>query len=345
MPHAISDLSQPQWDTSLVQLLVDTSTAIARLDERISASSVTAAWQLRASWSGYGRAFEAHGVEIEEIDIFSRECGVPLPSRAPISTISDPFDALISWQNRFAGNERLHWSDNLKFSFSAPPDWAERPALLRALELQARSARADAGFSAWLELPLLLQRLGFTRALLPILVAGDKAYRIAPNDHSITRRFLRRLNAAAMDGMALLDAMEADRLRFSEAIAKAHRPGSLAALVTLLMRHPVASPTRAAQELGLSISGAGKLLKRAVGLGLLVEAEARHNWQLYLTGDLAVRFGFKSAPRGRPASRSPPSPELDTALMAFDAELAAFERRIEALASKSKSDPEIADKG
>ena len=331
MPSAFSDLSSPVWDDRLVRLLIETSVTIARLDERISVSSLAAAWQLRAGWSGYGHALQAHGIEIEEIDIFSRECGVPLPFRAPISTIGDPFDELPKWQHRFSVNRHLHWSDRLKISFQAPADWGNRPALLRALELQARSARNDPQFAVWLELPLLLQRIGFTRCLLPNLVAGDKAFRLFPNDPGIAPRFLRKLNKAAADGLAVLDAMEADRLRFSAAIADAHRPGSLVALAAMLIRRPVASPTRIAHELGLGISGAAKLLKRAAGLGLVVEAEARHNWQVYVTCDLAIRFGYKPAARGRPASPPLPSAKLEQALADFDAELEAFERRIGAM--------------
>ncbi len=188
--------------------------------------------------------------------------------------------------------------------------------------------------AVWLELPLLLHRMGFTRNPLPILVAGDKAYRLAPNDPGIARRFLRKMNNAATDGLTLLDAMEVDRLRFGQAIAEARRPGSLPLLAALLTSHPVASPTRVAEELGLTISGAGKLLKRAASLGLVVEAEARHNWQLYMPCDLAVRFGFRAAPRGRPASPPPNSQKIDEALASFDAELAAFEERVATFESR-----------
>lgn len=325
MAKPLPDLSDPHWDNHLVQLLVDTTVAIARLDERFSASFIASPWTQRASWSGYARALEAQGMEVEEIDIFGRECGVPLPFRAPIATVGDPLAALPAWRARFAGNARRHWAEDLGLTFDPPAGWGDRPALLRALELQARRTRS-VGPSVWLDLPLLLQRLGITRALLPNLVAGDKALRLAPHDRGILPRFLRGLQAAAADGLTQLNALERDRQRAASVLADCLRPGKLAALAALLPLRPVLSPTRVAADLAVTISGAGKLLQRAESQGLVVEVRRRHNWRLYLPPDLAVRFGFIAPPRGRPPSPPPASKDLEAILAQFDAEMLKFEQ-------------------
>ena len=52
------------------------------------------------------------------------------------------------------------------------------PLLLRTFELTRCHALADRSIAAWLELPLILQRIGFTRSVLPCLVIGDKRLRL-----------------------------------------------------------------------------------------------------------------------------------------------------------------------
>jgi hypothetical protein len=328
MIRAFPDFSAPPWTTDLVRALVEASTAIARLDERISANPLTSSWQLRASWSGYAAAITAEGGGFEEIDIFGQQCGVPLPFRAAMPTTAEPLEYLAGWQARLRDGRNHHWIEGLNFSFDPVADWADRPALLRALELQAHQVRVTAGVTPWLELPILLQRLGVTRIPFACLVAPDKRLRIAPNDRGIIPRYLRALTTRARDGMAVLDAMEADRRRFAAGIADVTRPGHLTTLGALLMQNPVISPTRAALLLKIGISGASKLLKRAAALDLIVEVSDRHNWQIYMSRDLAIRFGFRASPLGRPPSPPPPSPALDDALRRFDAELEAFDARI-----------------
>ena len=105
----------------------------------------------------------------------------------------------------------------------------------------------------------------------------------------------------------------------------------------MLMQTPVTSPTRTARLLKIGVSGAGKLLRRAAALDLIVEVSDRHNWQIYMSRDLAIRFGFRSAPLGRPAAASPPSPALDEALRRFDAEMEAFEAETGLAASAEDS--------
>lgn len=326
MHKAIPDLSDPCWNTDLVCLLTQAATTIARLDERICATPVATPWTLRASWTGYSRALQLQGAEIEEIDIFSHESGVPLPFRVPITTVTDPYSALPLWQARFGSNRRRHWTDGLAASFSPPADWARRPALLRALELTAQEARTTENLEPWLDFPLLLQRLGITRSLLPNLVAGDKALRLAPRDEGIIPRYLRALSSAAADGLATLDSMERARLRSAAALASLRRPGRLTSLAAMLMHRPVLSPTGVSAELAMTISGAGKLLQRAEELELVSEVRQRHNWRIYLSQDLALRFGFIAPRRGRPTARPAASEQLDSLIAAFDAEMKAFDK-------------------
>jgi hypothetical protein len=330
MKRPLPDLSDLAWTNSIAQLMLRTGMAIAVLDARISVSPVRSAWTVRASWSGYARALAAQGEEFDEIDIFGRACGVPLPGRPCLATTQDPFAALAGWQARFGENALQHWTDPLTFPFDPPEDWGERPALLRALELLARWARHDPFLRPWLELPLLLQRLGLTRTLLPNLVAGDKTLRRSPRDREvIVSRLLRGLRVAAEDGLGALDAMERDRQRAANAIGSQHRPGKLGTLCALMSTNPVLSPTVVAQRLALTISGAGKLLERAAALGLCHEVSGRQAWRLYLTPDLAVRFGFRSNQRGRPpALPAMAKGSLDAALAAFDVEMAALETEL-----------------
>ena len=76
------------WTPDLVSALADASSAIGRLDARISATGLSPAWHLRASWSGYAKALSLQHLEIEEIDIISRECGLQLAGRPRLETVN-----------------------------------------------------------------------------------------------------------------------------------------------------------------------------------------------------------------------------------------------------------------
>ncbi len=66
------------WDGDLPLLLERAAAAIAKLDARMSVTPVRAAWSEQAAWSGYAAARRGQGTEIDEIDIYSAACGVPL---------------------------------------------------------------------------------------------------------------------------------------------------------------------------------------------------------------------------------------------------------------------------
>lgn len=315
------------WTAELASLLEEAALAIGRLDARFSASPAQLAWTERASWAGFAAARQGQGAELDEIDIFALACRIPLPRRRPLPFAEDEAQALAGWQASLTHRTRPHWRELIPVTLDLPPDWRDRPALLRALALTAAYARADRGPAPWLTQPALLAALGITQARLPCLVAPDKALRLAPRDPGIVRRSLKQLAKAATDGHAQLVAMEADRRRAAAVLAAQHRPGALVALVALLQRRPLLSPAGVAQALGVGISGAGKLLGRAAALGLLVEISGRQSWRAYLVPDLAVRFGFITAPRGRPRAVPPPSEPIDQLLARFDAEMAAFDAR------------------
>lgn len=320
------------WTAELATVLEAASLAIGRLDARISASPVRAAWAERASWAGFAAARQGQGAELDEIDIFALACGLPLPQRRPLAFAEDEAKALADWQAQLADRSRPHWRELVPVTLDLPPDWRERPALLRALALTAAHAQADRGPTPWLTQPKLLTALGITARPLPCLVAPDKALRLAPRDPTIPRRSLKRLAKAAEDGLAQLVAMEADRRRAAAVLADQHRPGALVALVALTQRRPLLAPVGVARALGVGISGAGKLLKRAAALGLLVEISGRQSWRAYLVPDLAVRFGFISPPRGRPRAVPPATVPVDALLAQFDAEMAAFDARFATIA-------------
>jgi len=65
----------------MVAAIASCTAAIARLDARISVSSVASAWRRRAAWSGYAKALQLQSAEIDEIDVFSWGCGIQIASR------------------------------------------------------------------------------------------------------------------------------------------------------------------------------------------------------------------------------------------------------------------------
>ena len=328
MSHRPSALTSLPWSAGLAALLEQASTAIGRLDARVSAGFSVVPWQRRAAWTGYARALQLQGHEIDEIDVYSWGCALPLPGRPRLATLDDPFSGFAPWQAQFAGNARRHWREDLGALVTPDPAYAG-PKLVRALEAVHQISLANTSIEAWLALPLLFQRIGVTQALLPCLVAGEKRLRFdQPPDQAVLRRLLKALAEAAETGLERLLAVERDRLNAARAIAAAFRPGALPRLAARLQVRPVVSPHAITREFKITIGGAGKLLARAAEAGLVREVRGTQAWKLYLTPDLAVAFGFVSPQRGRPRSDSPPLPhdrDLATVLAAFDAEMAAFD--------------------
>lgn len=281
----------------------------------------------RASWIGFTLARQAQGAEIDEIDIFGLATGTNLAGRRPIAFAGEELSALRAWQHDVTKPSAAHWRELIPVSLDLPSGWGDRPAILRALELTAQHARADHATAPWLGTPALLKALGVTRTPLPCLVIADKALRLAPRDRdAIVPRHLKAMTRAAELGLARLDGIETERLGAAHAIARARRPGKLIDLVALLERRAMLTPLAVARMFGLTISGAGKLLSRAASEGIAVEISGRQAWRAYLAPDLAIAFGFKHRPAGRPAKLPTPGP-LDATLAAFDAEMAAFALR------------------
>jgi len=74
----------PDYTPPMVAAIVSATAAIARLDARICVSPVAKAWAARAAWTGYAKALQLQSAEIDEIDVFSWRCGLPLPHRPAI---------------------------------------------------------------------------------------------------------------------------------------------------------------------------------------------------------------------------------------------------------------------
>ena len=332
MPVAMPDLSEPIWTSRLAARLERAAAAIGRLDARVSTSPTAAPWQRRATWTGYTTALRVQGAEIDEIDIFGRECAVNLPGRRPMPTNLDDHDALPIWQRQLAHRESRYWRDELAISTDVPEDWSQRPALLRALEITARRSRADSTIAPWLAVPGLLRSMKITQAVLPCLTIGDKAFRLSPRDtQAIVLRNLRSLTDRAEEGLVRLQAIEEDRIRAAAALHGAHRPGKLLELLSLVQLVPVVSPRMLARRLDVTISGAGKLLSRAAKLDLLVEVSGRQAWRTYMTRDLAIAFGFGIRPVGRPPAPPRALPDFVPALAEFDREMAELDSMLAGL--------------
>jgi len=319
----LPDLSTPAWTAKLAQRIERASASIARLDARVAVSPVANAWRQRSVWTGYAASLRGQSAEIEEIDIFARECGVSIPGRISPPSISEDAGDLARWQADLKDRSIHHWRDDVAYSTATPDDWRNRPALLRALEMLGRHARADRSITSWLNLPRLLHSMEVTATPLPCLAIADKALRLTPRDsEAIVARFLRQIAEAAATGLQRLDAMEEHRLRAAAVAGNTLRPGKLFPLLAFLQLRPVTSPRVVARQLELSISGAGKLLARAADAGLLVEISGRQAWRTYLVTDLAVAFGFARRPVGRPVEPPKVSEALDPSLSRFDAEMA-----------------------
>ncbi|MBB4860886.1 hypothetical protein HNO88_004232 [Novosphingobium chloroacetimidivorans] len=327
-PHDLSDLT---WTSELAEQLERCARAVGSLDARVSVSSAAHAWRERASWTGYAAALQGQGAELDEIDIFARSCGIVVPGRPlPPSHYDDP-DDLPRWLAQLRDPAAWHWRDSAGFSTATPDTWNKRPALLRALEILARHARADGSTEPWLTFPKLLRSMTITASCLPCLVPVDQALRMPVREPEVlASRYFRKLTDAAVVGLERLDAMEAHRLRTAAVLHAARRPGHLATLFALVQHRPVISPLSAASHLGVTISGAGKLLARAAEAGLLVEFTGRQAWRAYIVTDLAHAFGLRRRLPGRPKAPPRPDAALEPTLAEFDAEMA----RIDALLAR-----------
>lgn len=220
-----------------------------------------------------------------------------------------------------------HWREDLPFTFDLPMGWDNAPALTRALALIEAWVRNDRSMAPWLGLPTVLRRMGITVAPLPCLVVGDAGQRFAHHPRpALLMRLLKQIRRASDDGLARLNRLEDTARRSAAAIAAKNRPGQLATLGRITLTRPCLAARTIAPLLGLTLSGAGKLLERAT-------------WRTYVTPDVALALGLVPATRGRPQASPAPSPALDTVLAKFDAEIAQIDAR---LASFSRIAPETA---
>ncbi|SMD09470.1 hypothetical protein SAMN06272759_1423 [Novosphingobium sp. B1] len=322
-------LTALSWTPDLAVALADASAAIARLDARICASSLAPAWTLRASWTGYAAALRLQAFEIDEIDIISHACGLTLPGRALLETASDPFAALAPWQARLVEKKGRHWREDLPFTFELPEAWDKAPALARALALVDAWARHDRTMAPWLGLPTVLRRMGITVAPLPCLVVGDAGQRLASDLRpALLKRLLKQFTRSADHGLVVVDRLERYVQRGAAALSLERRPGKLADLVRLSLAHPLLAGRNVAAQLGLTISGAGKLLERASSLGMLVEVSGRTTWRAYVSADLAVTLGLVAPVRGRPRLAATDAKPVREILASFDDEMHAISAKL-----------------
>ena len=317
------------WTPDLAAALGDAMAAIARLDARVSASSLSPAWTLRASWQGYANTLRLQQFAIEEIDIIAAQCGLRLAGREPPATVGEPMVDYALWRATLGEPAGRHWREDLPFTFDLPEGWGEAPALARALALLDAWARADKSIAPWLGFPAVLRRMGITTSPLPCLVAGDAGQRFALDPRpALFKRLLKQLCRSAEDGLNRLQRLEAVSRRSAAAIASELRPGKLLDLGRLCLGQPCLAARSLAPALGVTISGAGKLLERAARLGIVIETSGRQSWRSYVAPDVAAALGLVRPDRGRPKSPPPPSPALSAVLADFDREMAAIEGKI-----------------
>lgn len=268
------------------------------------------------------------GGEIDEIDVFSWGSGVPLPGRPRRHTHDDEFGAFGIWWDQLHSDDRAAWRDALPFPIEIDRGL---PRILQAIDLVRQYSARSGSIEPWLALPRFLYLLGVTATPLPCLVAGAKAFRIrAPIPEDTVRATLRAIAGAAKTGIDSLETMEASHRAALRTILSEYRPGKLQQLLALSLSVALLSPKGVADQLGLSVAGAGKLLDRAADLGVLVEITGRRTWKAYVAPDLAVALGLRKAAVGRPRKEAPPpasSSALAGALDAFDRDMADIEAR------------------
>jgi hypothetical protein len=324
----------PLLNDGTVIAIEEAVTAICTLSGRISGSFVADAWERRAAWRGFTRAMQLQGAEIDEIDVFSWGCGLPLPGRPRRITVIDEFEPFGAWWSLLHVGDQAGWRDRLPFT---PDIQSGLPRLLQALDLMRQYARRDQRIDAWLALPIFLHRLGLTLSPLPCLVAGSKSFRLAASVPGETiRATCKALAIAAQRGLEMLDELERGHRAALRAVQAEYRAGKLVDLLALGLAMGMLSPAGVAKALDISIAGAGKLLDRAAGLGLIVEVSGRRSWKAYVTPDLAVAFGFRRPATGRPRKEIGPSiadASLSGTLAEFDRAMAEIDARLSALGS------------
>jgi len=330
MSRPARPFSALSWNPELGGSFGEAMGAIGRLDARVSASPVAAAWRRRASWSGYTAALRLQRCEIDEIDVFSQLTGVPIAGRPPLATHGRPFDGYDGWLQSLGRSTTHHWREALPFSFDEPDSWGEAPALLRALTLLDIWSREDATAKVWLGFPHLLAGMGLTGTPLPCLVIGDASLRTlyGPRERHL-KRLLKAVRSSAAEGLDRLERLEAWRTEFAAALAQERRAGLLRKLGQFALSQPIISARLVADAFDITLSGAGKLLARAASRRLVVEVSGRASWRLYVTPDVAIALGMLPPPRGRPLSPPPRTEELDAVLSEFDREMDAIDLLLE----------------
>jgi hypothetical protein len=320
------------WDATLADALANASAALARLDARVCASSLRASWKMRASWNGYATALNLQQSPLEEIDIIAECCGLRLPARPVPRTEDEPFAAYEPWLARLNEPDGRHWAEDLDLTFEAPIGWRDATGLIRALTLLDMMARTDRSGAAWLAFPTLLRRMGLTRVALPCMVIGDASQRTLRDARPVLlKRLLKQITRTAEGGLDRLDALELHTRRAASAIAGEHRPGKLTNLALIALSRPCLAARSAASLLGITISGAGKLLERASALGILSEISGRGSWRTYVAADVAIALGQRPVDRGRRPSMGRNAPEVTDILGAFEREMAEIDARLDRL--------------
>jgi len=141
-----------------------------------------------------------------------------------------------------------------------------------------------------LTLPTRLYQYGVTQTPLPCLTQP------------------KNLQRQSQQGLRLLADLNKQRHRFASRLSHGKHDLRLWQVAALSLKWPALTPSSAARDLGISISGAGKLLQRAEDLGLLVETTGRHNYKLYIARDSVRELGFTHLALPRDGASSLPAP-------------------------------------
>ncbi len=316
------------WSPKLAIALADASSALGRLDARVSASSIEKAWFIRAAWFGYHTALQLQGHEIDEIDLICLIYGVRMKGRPNFSTNEDITSGLDDWKKSLTKRSDEHWNTALPFTFERSDKWHDAPALVQAITICDQWVRNTGNIDGWLHFPILITQLKIALRPLPCLVIGTKQQRHRGNDReAILIRLLNQVQDAAIVGLARLRALE-NHINRAQIVAQAtRRSQSIVKTTVLSLRRPVFTPRDIAAHLGISISGAGKLLAKCEKSGLVHSMNSTESWRHFASADVGVLLRLVPDNKGRPVkvARASPAPSAESILARFDAEMAEFE--------------------
>jgi hypothetical protein len=264
--------------------------AIGEINGRYINSLCKKPWLYRVAWSGYAQALQLTGVETDSDDIFRQSLEPNLMGKGP--KVGFEYQ---QWWSALRDRQTTNWWD--KASVGRPELTATGSRLQQLLLWYAKAGMTDQ-LKACLSWPFALVRFKLSAVPLPCLVTGHAFP--APLTPYKALIMLKRLHRQAHEGLRLLDQLEAAHSAFASRLVTVRKPKQLIRLSALSMAMPVLEPVLVARRFDLSLAAAGRLLRHAEELNLVVEVTGRGTWKRYVAIDIARELDIRPRSAGRP---------------------------------------------